>query len=197
MSLTPLIDFTIGKEVRVTKDNEERGSQRAIISYINEDNTCDVIYQNTQNEESEVCTSRLFDVLPFEEEELRSMDDPLTIKGYANQLFQLQDYDSAYHYYVRAHKIIQQEEESLSVGQRVIISLPTKSVTDKGAKKVSHSQKQRSGVYINAMVSDITSSDTLDVMYDEEVQGVDEEENVPISRVLMTVSKNTGDSILY
>jgi hypothetical protein len=200
MPLLPLSDYTVGKEVRVTGGKAQGSSScRGMISYVNEDDTYDIIFQTsngTQDEENSVFKDRLFDILPFEVEPLSSLDDPAIIKGYANELFQLQDYDTAYHYYIRAHKLIQQGK-SFSIGQRLIISIPsTRSRCDEqkseAVKKSNPMQKVRSGKYVSVTVSDVINASEVDVMYDEEVHGRDEEEGVSACRVLMIVSAQTG-----
>lgn len=199
-SLTPLTDadFAIGKEVRVVAcGTGDSGSRRGMISYINDNTTVDVIFQSNNKQEDDeeengVCRDRLFDILPFETDPLSSLEQPSVIKEYANQLFQLQDYDTAYQYYIRAHKLIQQQENSFNTGQRLIISLPSDRNSEQTVKKSDSSQKQRSGVYMCVTVSDVIHPSKVDVMYDEEWQGADEEEGVPECRVLLVVSHETG-----
>lgn len=199
MSLLPLINFAIGKEVRVTTKNSVRNSRRGMISYVNDqgdEHTYDIIFQLAQNalpdEENAVARDRLFDILPFEEHSLSSLNDPVVVKEYANQLFQIQDYDTAYQYYIRAHKLVQQST-SFSFGQRIIISLPTTGGGQSSAKRsASTQQKQRTGLYICVTVSDVVSDTEVDVMYDTEVRGRDEEEGVDISRVLLLLASQSG-----
>lgn len=201
-TLVPLNDFSIGKEVRVVPKSDGKSSRRGIISCINDDaeeESFDVIFQAAQSslpdEENSVQRGRLFDILPFEAFPLASLENPAEIKDYANRLFQIQDYDSAYKYYVRAHKLVQQDK-SYSVGQRVIISLPT-SGDSHSQKKSDSTAKQRSGMYICVTVSDLEDHRSVDVMFDSEVQGRDEEDGVPTSRVLLIISSDAGTTITY
>lgn len=173
-----------------------------MISYVNEDGSCDIIYNNpdasTQDEENSVCNGRIFDTLPFEGDALSTMDDPVSIKGFANMLFQIQDYATAYQFYIRAHKLIQ-HSKYFNVGQRLIISIPpacsgnTKSAAKKSGDPL---RKQRSGKYVCVTVSDVVSESEVDVMYDEEIDGRDEEEGVHERRVLLMVSGQAAERAL-
>ena len=195
LELTDDHAYAIGKEVRVVSNGKGTSSRRGMISYVNEDDTFDIMFQthnNRDEEESTVKKDHIFDILPFEVYPLSSLDEPSVIKDYANQLFQLQDYDTAYHYYIRAHKLIQQYGKSFNIGQRLIISLPPKNTNDQTLKRSDPSQKQRSGLYICVTISDVIHAGEVDVMYDEEWESVDEEEGVPESRVLLVVAKDTG-----
>ena len=193
----PLSEFVVGKEVRVCPVTAGSGSRRGMISYVNQDDqSYDIMYHTSQatlpDEENAVLPDRLFETLPFEVLPLSSMDDPTATKEYANQLFQLQDFDAAYQYYIRAHKLIQ-ESKSFNVGQRIIISLPPTSGDENGAKKsAGGQQKQRSGMYICVTVSDVVNDSEVDVMYDAEIKGRDEEEGVDASRVLLMISTRSG-----
>ena len=66
LELTDDHAYAIGKEVRVVSNGKGTSSRRGMISYVNEDDTFDIMFQthnNRDEEESTVKKDHIFDIL--------------------------------------------------------------------------------------------------------------------------------------
>jgi hypothetical protein len=89
------------------------------------------------------------------------------LKLCGNSLFELKDYDGAYEYYLKGHHLMTHLQE-LSVGSRVLI-------------------QTQASYYVVGMISGVSNvgmSKTYEVIYDELVNGNDEEDNVSPDRLV-------------
>jgi hypothetical protein len=168
------MEMTIGTTVRVTSV-DGKCCRKGYIACTNDDGSCDIIYQRGTDgdEESLVDASRIHQLQPFERENF--CGSALDAKVFGNKLFELKDFEAAYEYYIRSHKIMQ--SSVVSVGKRVIIRIDYKSDREDAASTYS---------FEGAVVSDMRPDGSIDVIYDDCVlEGEDEEEGVAMERVFI------------
>lgn len=116
--------WNVGAKVRVcSKDRTSSGV--AIISLINEE-SFDIIFDASNEEECNVLASRMMPLEDFEEEEsLDEESNPMKLKEYGNILFRHKDFDSAMQIYAKALKVIGKNNRSsriFSVGSSVLVT---------------------------------------------------------------------------
>lgn len=167
-------------------NNKEKKSKR---SY-------DIIYYDNK-EENDVCEDRIYELLQLEynceylslidnsnnlensnnsnnsQNSINLVNNKLNLtslslfKECGNNLFEIKDYSAAYEYYIKVFQCIQ-EKNSLTIGQRVLIN-------------VGNGPSERFEIGI---ISDKHENERYDVIYDALVNGSDEEENIPLKRIV-------------
>lgn len=180
------MELDIGGTVRVlSKDGQL--SRRGYIALTNEDGTCDIIYQKgtESDEETMVATERITPLQPFETGLFSG--SPLDAKTFGNKLFELKDFEAAYEYYLRSHKIMQ-SSGGMSVGKRVIIRIDSLRPSGEG---------DITSTYILEIgdVSDVRENGAIDVIYDNPVgeDGSDEEDNISVDRVFVVFKGSSAE----
>ena len=174
------VPFIVGQDVRV-ENLAKTLSTKAMVSFINDDNTLDVIYgskggnNDSKDEESSIALDRVHCLEPFEvhRDDVNTLSGE-TLKEYGNKLFAVKDYRSALDWYKRALIALTHtgSVEKLSVGSIVLVS------------------RDKSIDYYVGMVSDVVAPSSgktslYEVMYDQ-----DNEYNEELETDEETVSKD-------
>ena len=127
-------EYEIGTSVRV-KSKDGNYSKRAIISCINSNYTCDIIFENKIDtklisEEENVEHSRISQLLDFELNTLDESFGPNQLKEQGNILFVIKDFESASFKYLKSLQVLKKHKNPvLSIGAIVIVT-PSKEKTD-------------------------------------------------------------------
>jgi hypothetical protein len=153
---------SVGTIVRVQSPDGE-ASSRAIISFFNDDRTCDIVYHADNIEESSVPQTRIQPLEKFEYEiQSGKMFSVFERKEFGNTLFKLKDLDAAVEMY---RSVIRElcAQNYISVGSRVLVS-------------------NGSGEYYPGIVSGVESG-AYEVLYDDE--DFEDESAVAASRISM------------
>ncbi len=166
------------------EDNSNNFSSKATVSFVNQDDTLDVIYQGEElKEECSVPLNRIRSLEGFEscgDIDSATPDNKNTeaLKNNGNVLFSLKDYHSAIDYYKKSLKTLYKQSgvENLTTGSVVLVSM-TGSIS-----------------FECAMISDTNKSKgTFDIVFDN--SSMDDEEGILRDR-LIPISKSTSDKSL-
>jgi tetratricopeptide (TPR) repeat protein len=159
--------WSIGQVIRV-EEKSNKFSAKAIVSFVHDDGTLDVIYQGEGLKEEcavQLGRVRALEDFEFPDSVVASTASAEQLKNNGNMLFSLKDYHSAIEIYRRSIIALykQSGSEHVSTGSVVLVS------------------KTGSINFECAMISDTNSNKTFEIVYDN--SNIDDEEKIERNRL--------------